>query len=109
MSRSYDPRLMALRGRVGAYAAHARHGGHAMTAAAREAFNNRWETQVDPDGTLTAEERRRRAHFARREHFARLALLSATARRNKSVASAARPEATQAEVDGVSVRPSKTR
>ena len=53
----------------------------AATAAARTAFDGRFEREVDPDGQLSAEERARRAGFARRAYFARLALLSAKARR----------------------------
>ncbi len=53
----------------------------AATAAARTAFEARFEREVDPDGQLRAEERARRAGFARRAYFARLALLSAKARR----------------------------
>jgi hypothetical protein len=50
------------------------------TAAARAGFEARFEREVDPDGRLGAEERARRAGFARRAYFARLALLSAKAR-----------------------------
>ena len=53
----------------------------AATAAARTAFEARFEREVDPDGRLSATERARRAGFARRAYFARLALLSAKARR----------------------------
>ena len=53
----------------------------AATAAARAAFDDRFEREVDPDGRLSATERARRAGFARRAYFARLALLSAKARR----------------------------
>jgi hypothetical protein len=53
----------------------------AATAAARAAFADRFERQVDPDGVLAPEERARRAEHARRAHFARLALRSAQARR----------------------------
>ena len=52
----------------------------AATAAARAAFDDRFEREVDPDGRLSATERARRAGFARRAYFARLALLSAKAR-----------------------------
>jgi len=53
----------------------------ARTAAARRAFLDRFEVEVDPDGTLPPEERHRRAEHARRAHFTRLALASARARR----------------------------
>jgi hypothetical protein len=51
------------------------------TAAARAAFNRRFEDQVDPDRQLDPGERARRAEYARKAHFARLALKSAQARR----------------------------
>lgn len=53
----------------------------ARTAPARKAALERFERQVDPDGTLSATERERRAEHARKAYFARLALLSAQARR----------------------------
>jgi hypothetical protein len=53
----------------------------ARTAPARAAMLARFETQVDPDGTLPPNERARRAEHARRAHFLRLALRSAQSRR----------------------------
>src|SRR5688572_14270050 len=70
-----------LRGRIGAYTTHARHDTRETTARARAAFLERFEREVDPAGSLTAAERRRRALAARRAYFARLALASARARR----------------------------
>jgi len=55
----------------------------ARTAPAREAANRRFEVEVDPDRVLSEEERQRRAAYARREYFARLALKSAQARRRR--------------------------
>jgi hypothetical protein len=55
----------------------------ARTAPARAALMAKFERQVDPDGTLPAGERARRAESARKAHFARLALLSAAARRKR--------------------------
>lgn len=55
-----------------------------MTAAARQAFEDRWERQVDPDGQLTPDERSRRAEHAKAAHFQRMALRSAQARRRRS-------------------------
>ncbi|OLF11889.1 hypothetical protein BU204_29995 [Actinophytocola xanthii] len=52
----------------------------ARTAAARKAAQDRFERQVDPDGTLPAHERAQRAQHARKAHFAALALRSARAR-----------------------------
>lgn len=54
-----------------------------MTAAARKAFADRWEQQVDPDGELTPDERARRAEHAKAVHFHRMALKSAQARRRR--------------------------
>lgn len=50
---------------------------------AREAFDARFEREVDPDGTLSPQERARRAAHARKAYFARLALKSAQARRKR--------------------------
>ena len=58
------------------------------TAKARKAFLDRFERQVDPDGTLAPAERAKRAAHARKAHFKRLALKSAQARRRRSGASA---------------------
>lgn len=51
------------------------------TAAARAAFLDRFEDQVDPDRVLDPVERARRAASARKAYFTRLALKSAQARR----------------------------
>jgi hypothetical protein len=59
------------------------------TAAAREAFDNRFLEQVDPNNELPEDERRRRAIAARKAYFARLALRSAQARRKKVASDAA--------------------
>jgi hypothetical protein len=50
------------------------------TAPGRAAFMDRFEREVDPDGTLTPEERTRRAEHARKAYFQRLALKSSRAR-----------------------------
>jgi hypothetical protein len=71
--RRFDPRDMSLRGRIGAYALHARHDPRETTRPARAAFLARFEAEVDPEGRLPEAERRRRAHFAMRAHMARLA------------------------------------
>ena len=46
---SFDPREMALRGRIGAYRLHATHDPKETTKAAREAFMARFEREVDPE------------------------------------------------------------
>jgi hypothetical protein len=60
---------------------HAQHDARQTTTSGRAAFLARFEAEVDPDSTLTPEERRRRAEHARRAYFTRLALASAKARR----------------------------
>jgi hypothetical protein len=53
----------------------------ARTAPARKALLDRFEREVDPDGTLPPAERARRAEHAKKVYFTRLALASAKARR----------------------------
>jgi hypothetical protein len=56
---------------------------------ARQAFLDRFEREVDPDGTLPPAERARRAEHARKAYFAKLALKSAQARRRRKPAGVA--------------------
>jgi len=56
----------------------------ARTAPGRAALLAKFEDQVDPDRVLPERERLQRAESARKAHFARLALLSAQARRRKA-------------------------
>ncbi len=79
------PAERSLRGRLGALAIHAT--GRTNTAPARASFLGRFDREVDPEGVLTPDERARRAEYAKRAHFTRLAIASARARRK------ARPEA----------------
>lgn len=58
----------------------------AATAAARASFAERWERQVDPDGTLDPAERATRAAEAKHAHYAQLAEKSAEVRRAKAAA-----------------------
>jgi hypothetical protein len=53
----------------------------ARTRPAREAFLKRFETEVDPDGTMPPEERRRLAEHAKRAYMLRLAKRAVAARR----------------------------
>ena len=53
----------------------------ARTRPAREKFLQRFEREVDPDGTLSADERRRRAEHAKRAYMLRLAKRAAAARK----------------------------
>lgn len=67
------------------------------TAKARAAMLQKFEQQVDPDGTLLPAERQKRAESARRAYFQRLALRSAQSRRRAREATAA-AEAAEAEL-----------
>lgn len=53
----------------------------ARTKPAREAFDARFEREVDPEGRLSPAERQRRASHARKAYFLRLALKSAQVRK----------------------------
>jgi len=77
------PEQRSQRARLGAYTQQATYDTRETTRAARNAFNQRFIQQVDPDGTLSKRERTRRALAARRAYFAGLALRSAIARGNK--------------------------
>ena len=76
-----DHQEMALRGRIGAMVTHSRTNPQEITRKARETFLARFLDEVDPDHVLPEEERVRRATYARKAYFARLALASARARR----------------------------
>jgi hypothetical protein len=82
-----SPAQRSLRARAAAYAQHAQ--GKTSTTAATAAFLARFERQVDPDGTLTPEERARRAGYARKSHMASLALKASRARTCQSTPEAA--------------------
>ncbi|HEX9044438.1 MAG TPA: hypothetical protein VF802_05360 [Candidatus Limnocylindrales bacterium] len=56
-----DESRRATWGRIGGLTAQARHGGRAMTAPARRAFEAKWERLVDPEGRLDPQERTERA------------------------------------------------
>ena len=75
-----SPAQRALQGRIGAHMLHATHDSRRLTARARATFLASFERQVDPDDSLPADERRRRAAHARAAHFAGLARLSSIAR-----------------------------
>jgi hypothetical protein len=79
------PELRSLRARAGAHALHAKHDPVETTSAARAAFLQRFEREVDPEGTLDPQERARRAEHARRAYFLKLAYKSARARSRASV------------------------
>jgi hypothetical protein len=70
-----------IRARLAANTRWSRDDRKAGTQAAREAFYRRFEAEVDPTGSLSPEERARRAESAMRAWMNRLALASAKARR----------------------------
>jgi hypothetical protein len=72
-------------GRVGAYESWARtEDRSARTAPARKALIDKFEREVDPNNELTQAERTKRAEYARKAYFTRLALKSAQARKRRS-------------------------
>lgn len=89
------PELARLRARKAAYSLHARYDGRDITAHARAAFLGRFDREVDPSSVLPAEERERRALYARKAYMTGLALTSSrarSARRASALTSRARTE-----------------
>jgi len=80
----------SLRARLAAYALHAQRDPRETTANGRAAFLARFDREVDPEGLLEPDERRRRAEQARRAYFARLSLAAIKARQAKRAAQARR-------------------
>jgi hypothetical protein len=84
MSRSSPPDTPAERSqkaRMAAHVLHSRVDASQHTAPARKAALDRFEREVDPDGTLPPQERARRAQHARKAYFIGLAIKSAAARK----------------------------
>jgi hypothetical protein len=79
-----SPAERSLLARQAAHTMHAQYDAQETTAKARASFLAKFEREVDPDGVLPLEERRRRAEHLRRAHFARLARASARVRRAKA-------------------------
>lgn len=77
------PAERSMRARIAAYTLHSRRDPRETTAAARSAFLDRFEREVDPECVLPEAERRRRAEAAKKAYFTKLALRSAQARRNR--------------------------
>lgn len=80
MCPAHDPTIRTLSARAAALTRHSRGDGVEATAAARKAFLDRFDREVDPDGTLAPDERARRAERARKAYFLKLAMRSAQAR-----------------------------
>lgn len=72
-----------MQARLAAHTMHSKHDSRDTSAKARAAFMAKFEAEVDPDGVLPEAERARRAEHARKAYFARLALASAKARRER--------------------------
>ena len=82
-AKGLSPVERTLRARLAAHSMHAKHDARETTANGRATFLARFEAEVDPDGTLPPEERRRRAEHARSAYFTRLALAAVKARRQQ--------------------------
>lgn len=78
------PAQRSLRARLAAHTRWAHEDRREGTAKARAAFLSRFELEVDPEGLLSDQERRRRAESLRKAYFTRLALKSARARSQRS-------------------------
>ena len=78
------PAERTLRARLGAYSLHATHDPRETTAKARATFLRKFEDQVDPAGSLSPQERCRRAEAAKRAYFTKLALRSSQARNKRT-------------------------
>lgn len=70
-------------GRIGGLTRVSRYSPAELTAAASRGFEERFRRLVDPDGTLSPDERDRPATAAKRAHMLTLAEASAAARRAK--------------------------
>ncbi len=77
-----SPNERTLRARIAAHALHAQ--GGTSTKAGTAAFLARFDRQVDPDGTLSPEERARRSEHARKSYMASLALKRFRSRSRKA-------------------------
>lgn len=73
-----------LAGRIGGLTKAARSAPEDLTRAATAGMLARFEREADPDNTLPADERRRRAEALRKAHMTRLALRSAQARKARA-------------------------
>ena len=85
-----SPSEKSLRGEIAAHESWARTKDRsARTAPARRAMLDKFEQQVDPDGTLPPADRAKRAENARKAYFKRLALKSAQVRKQRRNSGAA--------------------
>ncbi len=84
MGSSLTPEQRSIRARIAAHARWAKEDPKAHTAKMRQAFEERFLDEVDPDRTLPEAERDRRAEHARKAYYQRLALKSAKARSSRA-------------------------
>jgi hypothetical protein len=85
MPSELTPEMRSLRAKIAAHMSWANTAdATARTAAARQASLDRFEKQVDPDGTMDPAERSRRAESLKTAHYLKMAAASAKARRAKS-------------------------
>lgn len=75
------PEQRSLRARIAAHAMHSQNDSRETSRPGRQAFLDRFELDVDPDGVLPVTERKRRAEQARKAYFTKLAFESSKARR----------------------------
>ncbi|MCL5957819.1 MAG: hypothetical protein M1358_00630 [Chloroflexi bacterium] len=78
-----DPKAALRRARMGALALHAKYDSKETTAKARATFMAKFVDEVDPDRKLPEAERLRRAEYAKKLYFARMAAESAKSRKRK--------------------------
>lgn len=76
------PEQRAARARLAAHVKHSRYDSKHQTERARQAFLDRFEREVDPEGVLDPAERYKRSQHAKRAYFQRLAMRSAEVRRS---------------------------
>ncbi|WP_256334844.1 hypothetical protein [Lentzea albidocapillata] len=89
MSEELTPAQRTLRAKLGAYTSWANTTNRtARTDAARKAAKNRFRVLADPDGVLPPEMVEERAQALEREHYTRMAFLSARSRQRGSQADA---------------------
>jgi rubrerythrin len=87
MPKSVDnPQFRSQRARLGAYTSWANTEDRAArTLPGRRAMLDKFEKEVDPDGKLTMQERAKRAEYARKAYYQRLAMKSAAARQRRKL------------------------
>jgi hypothetical protein len=94
-----SPEERSLRARLAAYKMHSQ--GGTNTKPARLAWEAKFEEQVDPHGTLSPEERARRAEAARKAHYTKMAYRSARARSKRARTALVKDATTVAETSAV--------